>query len=65
MLTTLKAANPEDIVYEVRIAATAGEWARLKKQLDQLPPEYPALTLRSHLSELLLQAHKNFSPERP
>lgn len=60
MHTRLKVEKPEKIEYTLTITMEAGNWEKLRDQLDKstLSQSYPAYTLRVKIDDLLAQARK-------
>lgn len=62
MDTRLKCEKPEDVVYTMTVTATAGEWQKLRDQLNEAKFGYPAATMTRQIDNLLSQARKIFWP---
>lgn len=67
MQCRLKCENPADIEYTVTITMKAGDWEKLREQLDasQLSTSYPSWTLIREIDDLLRQARKIYWPKEP
>lgn len=67
----LKCEQPNDILYTLTVTMTAGEWDKLRDQLDTCRDlmSYPAYDLRMAITDLLAQARKVYytrpTPEAP
>lgn len=65
MQTRLKVEKPDEIEYTLTITMKAGEWGRLRDQLDasNLSTSYPAYAMRRQIDDLLAQARKIYWPK--
>lgn len=63
MKCRLTCENPADIVYTLTVTMTAGEWERLRNQMEQIDISWPAIDLQRQITDLLSQARKVYWPK--
>jgi hypothetical protein len=60
MKTILEVTNPDSIEFTLSITMSLEDWKILKKQLPEI---FPAFDLSCKITNMIIQANKNFYPE--